>query len=187
MARAFLGVGSNIQPERSVERTLQLLTEAPAVTLTGISTFFRTPALPNPHAPPQVPKPRYPDFLNGVLEVSTNLPPQGLEALLGRIEDALGRRRQEDKYAPRTLDLDLLLYLPDEATESVLESNQRFAQRTHPDVFSRGFVAFPLFELAPELSLPPDDNPLAQVVEALDGPGGEPEPRFTKNLRRRFL
>jgi 7,8-dihydro-6-hydroxymethylpterin-pyrophosphokinase len=110
-----------------------------------------------------------------------------LEALLSRIEHALGRTREEDRYAPRTLDLDLLLYLPDDATNPATQFTHRSAERTHPDVFSRGFVAFPLFELAPDLLLPPTDTPLAEVVESLDGPGGEPEPRFTNSLRRRFL
>jgi 2-amino-4-hydroxy-6-hydroxymethyldihydropteridine diphosphokinase len=187
MARAFLGVGSNIQPERSVETTLRLLAEAPAITLTGISTFYRTPALPNPRALSGVPESRDPDFLNGVLEVSTDLPPQELEALLSRIEDTLGRTRGEDKYAPRTLDLDLLLYLPGDATDSVLVSTERSAQRTHPDVFSRGFVALPLFELAPDLNLPPTGTPLTVVVESMEGPGGAPELRFTNGLRKRFL
>ena len=72
---AYVGVGSNIHPEENVERALESLTETQNVTLTGISTFYRTAALSDPRdstAPPDrgLHDPD-PDFLNGVLEIRT--------------------------------------------------------------------------------------------------------------------
>jgi len=162
MARAFLGVGSNIWPRPNVIAAMELLSKAPGISLRGISTFYRTLALHEPMAQTIEPRPKIPDFLNGVLEADTELTPQELNALLAEVEDALGRERTEDRYASRVMDLDLLVYVAAPELENT---------PTHPDVFSRGFVALPLFELAPDLLLPPDDRPLAEVAALFDGPG----------------
>jgi 2-amino-4-hydroxy-6-hydroxymethyldihydropteridine diphosphokinase len=209
MARAFLGVGSNIRPEQNVVAALELLSNASGVSLTGISTFYRTHALPNPLASPFESDFQNPDFLNGVLEIATGLPPRELECVLAEVEETLGRERSHDKYAPRVMDLDVLVYLPEEAaggalggpapsanTSSAKASTaegsaapvpERRSAPPHPDVLSRGFVAFPLFELAPALLLPPLGRPLADVVAEMKVPGGEPETQFTAQLRARFL
>lgn len=189
MAQAFLGIGSNIRPEENVVSALELLTEASGISLTGISTFYRTPALPNPEASPVLPtglptglpRRKDPDFLNGVLAISTELAPPELGSVLSDVEDALGRARTHDRYAPRIMDLDLLVFLSDSA--SCAGPNPP----THPDVFSRGFVAFPLLELAPDLRLPDRGQPLSEVTALLDDLDGTPEPQFTARLRSRFL
>jgi len=181
MTQAFLGIGSNIRPEENVVAALELLTETSGISLIGISTFYRTPALPNPLASPQLPKRADPDFLNGVVAISTELTPPGLGAVLSDVEDALGRVRTHDKYAPRILDLDLLVFLSDSTSDNEPRSP------THPDVLSRGFVAYPLLELAPDLLLPDYGLPLSHIAALLDGPGGKPEPDFTARLQNRFL
>src|SRR3990170_4754101 len=100
MPRAFVAVGSNIDPETNVRRALLLL--AREVRLLGISTFYQTKPIDRPDQPP---------FYNGVIEIETELPPGELKhSLLRRIERELGRVRTEDKHAPRAIDLDLLLY-----------------------------------------------------------------------------
>src|SRR5215467_8416980 len=100
MARAFIGVGSNIAPEENIRGGLRRI--AQSARLVSISTFYRQPAIDHPEEP---------DFYNGVIEIDTDLPPTILKwQVLRRIEAALGRRRSKDKYAPRTIDLDLLLY-----------------------------------------------------------------------------
>lgn len=179
-ARAFLGVGSNILPERHIPQALDRL--AAEVVLAAISTFYRTPALPDPvswtgarrHDPP---------FFNGVVEIHTELGASALETLLLRIEREAGRLRTADRYSPRTLDLDILVYLPAAADGAAAGS----ASAAHADVYTRPWVALPLLELEPALRLPPDGEPLREVARRFAGPGGEALEAFTLELRRRFL
>src|SRR4030088_247086 len=131
MARVFIAVGSNIEPESNVTRALRSLRANPG--LRGASTFYRTPALERPEDPP---------FINGVIEVADTLPPLELKKRLRAVEDALGRTRDGDPYGPRTIDLDLLLY-------GDLVSNSPELTLPHPEIRERRFVAVPLLELAP--------------------------------------
>ncbi len=181
MDQAFLGVGSNIRPEENVVAALELLTAASGLSVTEISTFYRTPALSDPLASPLTPGTANPAFLNGVVAISTELTPADLGSVLSDVEEALGRTRTHDKYAPRIMDLDLLVFLSDSA------SDDEPRPPTHPDVLSRGFVAYPLLELAPDLQLPDYGQPLSHIAALLDGPGGKPETDFTARLRNRFL
>ncbi len=192
-AVAFLGVGSNIRPRENVHKALKALSESKVLTVVGISTFYRTAPLPDPADSTSRPDHSLleadPDFFNGVLEVRTVLGPDGLLALLGEIEKALGRKRPSKAYAPRTLDLDLLLFgnleegLPNPAWQPIAQDGA-FA---HRDIERRAFVAQPLFELAPDLSLPPHGIPLRAFAMSFDTPGGSPEEAFTDDLRSRYL
>lgn len=168
-ARVFVGVGSNVAPERNVARALERLEGSAA--LVAISTFFATPALERPADPA---------FVNGVVEVGDALAPEELRALLQRIEEEAGRRRSDDRFAPREIDLDLLLYddLVSKAPELSLP---------HHDVTRRRFVAQPLLELAPELVVPGLDLRLAVVAQSLPPYPMEPLLELTQELRRRFL
>ena len=180
-------MGSNIDPRDSMLRAIEMLTVADRVLLTGISTIYRTPALPHPNPSNLAAHQSDPDFLNGVLEIRTEMARSELEELLGQIEDALGRIRTEDRYAPRTMDLDVLLHLPEGGHPSSLEPEGFSGGTPHPDVLTRAWVALPLFELAPDLTLPPESTPLAEIAASFDGPGGLPETGFTTELRTRFL
>ena len=192
-ALAYVGVGSNIHPEENVVRALDSLTEATEVTVTGISTFYRTAALPDPRdstAPPAEDlQDLDPDFLNGVLEIRTVLSSTELLALLARTERALGRKRPGNPYAPRTMDLDLLLYGRKEREDSdplwqAIGPNGFLA---HTDIERRPFVTHPLLEIAPNLILPQHGMPLRAFAATFDTPGGRPEAAFTEGLRSRFL
>lgn len=190
-ARAFIGVGSNLQPEENVLRAIQALREVPGVTLTGISTFYRTAALSDPSnaLAPSDPDTADPDFLNGVLEVRTVLSPGELLTLFSDIEQSLGRERGSNRFAPRTMDLDLLLYGSGEGGEAEVEWHEIGADgaRAHRDIERRAFVAHPLLELAPNLILPPHRVPLRALAGSFETPGGAAEMTLTDNLRRRFL
>lgn len=179
-SRAFLGVGSNIRPEENVPAALELLSWE--MDITGISTFYRTPPLGNPSDP---------SFINGVLEVRTTLSEEGVLEVLTRIEDLLGRVRGADKYAPRTMDLDLLVYFPALEPEVGGAGSESEAlpplSHPHPDVFNRPWVAVPIFELAPRLLLPPDNRPIREVSRQFFDPGGEALYDFSDDLRERFL
>jgi dihydroneopterin aldolase/2-amino-4-hydroxy-6-hydroxymethyldihydropteridine diphosphokinase len=167
MTRAFVAVGSNLEPEQNVERGLERL--ARSVRIDRLSTFYRTPPVDGRDSPP---------FINGVAEVTTTLDPRALKlTVLRPIESELGRRRTGDKYADRTLDLDLVLYgdLVSSSPDLVLPD---------PELSQRAFLAFPLLELAPELLLPGSRIPLREVAEALGASALQPLVEYTEHLRR---
>jgi 2-amino-4-hydroxy-6-hydroxymethyldihydropteridine diphosphokinase len=207
-SRAFLAVGSNIEPEVNVVAAVDLLAETPGIVLTGISTFYRTPALSHPgsspgsNAPPASPAPLAspsestgarrradPDFLNGALEIRTTLSPHQLLDVLREVEERLGRVRSRDRYAPRTMDVDLVLYTTGQGMEGAVSWSpvRPGGECLHPDLRTRSFVAVPLLELAPDLLLPPDGTPLRIVVEGFPQPIGIPATQLTALLRSRFL
>ena len=185
-AQAFVGVGSNLDPSENVFRALALLEGAPGITVVGISTFYRTPALPAPDAP-ATPAQADPDYLNGVVELRTTLEATALASALMGVEAALGRVRTGNRFQPRTMDLDLLLYSAFPPTGAGESPPPASARPPHPEIRSRPFVAIPLLELAPDLLLPPDGTPLREIAASFSGPGGEAEGSFTERLRVRFL
>lgn len=192
-AIAYLGVGSNLQPEGNIPLALDLLQDTPGIQLSGISTFFRTAPIANPQRMTSVPSvagtEADPDFLNGVLEIRTLLTSQELLKRLAQIEARLGRKRPADRWGPRTMDLDLLLYglYQGPGTNPLWEEIGEEGVLAHPDIHKRGFVALPLLELAPDLVLPPHRVPLRALALSFDSPGGTIEELFTENLRVRFL
>ena len=137
MVRAFIGVGSNIRPEENVRKALLLL--ASKVNLLKISTIYSTEAEGQPELP------RYD---NCMVEIETeDTPTQLKHEVLRKIEEKLGRERTRDKYAPRTIDLDLILY-----DELVLTSDDLVLP--DPQIQNRPYLAIPLYELDSELILP---------------------------------
>lgn len=95
----FLGLGSNIQPEIHLPQAIVLLRQA--LEVEAISSVWETPAIGSPG----------PDFLNAALQARTGLPADELrESILRPIEERLGRVRTADPNAPRTIDIDILIY-----------------------------------------------------------------------------
>ena len=168
---AYVGVGSNVGPEENIASALDLL--AGEVEVAGVSTFYRTQAL-GPDGPADAPR-----FLNGVWAVRTGLTARSLKFdVLRGIEDALGRSRSAERYAPRTIDLDLVLY----GAEIVDDEDMRLPS---PDL-ERPFVAWPLLELAPDLVLPDSGEDLARLCRRVGKVGLEPDAEFTRMLRERM-
>jgi 2-amino-4-hydroxy-6-hydroxymethyldihydropteridine diphosphokinase len=130
-----------------------------------------------------------PDFLNGVLEIRTLLSPSELLERFAQIENDLGRTRPGNRYAPRTMDLDLLLFGSDEGPGSSPEWKviAEGGVMAHVDILKRGFVALPLLELAPDLVLPPHRIPLQALALSFGSPGGKAEEALTNDLRTQFL
>ena len=166
MPRAFIGIGSNIEPDKNIRAALGTL--ASRADVTAVSTVYVTEP---------VGRPGQPRFYNCTAEVSTGLWPRELKyGLLRQIEAELGRRRTLDKYAPRTIDLDLILYegvvldLPD----IVLPD---------PQIKQRPFLAIPLAELAPGLEYPGAGVNLAAVAAGMTSGGMTPLPGYTAELR----
>lgn len=136
--RAFVSLGSNLaRPDLQVTRALACLAELPCSRLLARSSLYRT-------AP--VGYLEQPDFINAVALLETGLGPRALlDALLG-LERAFGRERHF-RNAPRTLDLDLLLY-------DDLVHHEPGLTLPHPRMHERAFVLAPLVEIAPDLVIP---------------------------------
>ena len=193
-ARAFLGVGSNIRPEENILAAVEIVKALPTTSRIRASSFYRTPAL-SPPGEPEGHRRQDADYLNGVLGIETSLEPNELLRTLGGIETVLGRVRSEDKYSPRTMDLDLLLYLPSEEPGSGGSEPASSSSAPHsemptasiplpdPEIRTRAFVAIPLLELAPDLKLPPDGTPLRDVASLFPGVGGEKAFWLNERLR----
>ena len=138
MTRAYVGLGANIGPrEVTLLRAVDLLAEAEGVDVVAVSTLRETEPVGVVDQPP---------FLNGAVEVETTLAPRALLDLLLEIERSLGRVRDE-RWGPRTVDLDLLVY----GGETVEEPGLRVP---HPRLRERRFALEPLAELNPELEVP---------------------------------
>lgn len=130
---AYLGLGTNLgDREANLSRALELLAATPGVRVRRASAIYET----EPVGPREQPR-----FLNQVVEVETELAPRALLARLLRIEAALGRARRE-RWGPRTMDMDILLY-----DDLVLETPG--LTLPHPRLTERAFALVPLAELAP--------------------------------------
>ncbi len=170
MARVFISIGSNIDPETNVRSAVLRL--ASAVRLTAISTVYHT----EPVGPPGQPW-----FYNCVVEIQTGLAPRELKfQLLRRIEGELGRTRGSDKFAARTIDLDLILY-----DELVMITTD--LALPDPDIPQRPFLAIPLHELAPGLILPGSGLRIQEAAASLSPNAMKPLSAFTERLRKEFL
>lgn len=129
---AFIGVGSNMgNPAERCREALERLSIHPEIRLLGRSSFYRT----EPVGPQDQPW-----FINAVAEIRTVLPPRRLFAALKEIEREMGRK-EERKWGPRLIDLDLLLYGQEVVREEGLAV-------PHPELHRRRFVLEPLCELA---------------------------------------
>lgn len=167
MVKAYVAVGSNISPEENVKKALHLL--AHNTRISGISTVYLT----EPEG-----RPEQPAFYNLVVEVETERPPEDLKySVLRVIENELDRIRTKDKYAPRTIDLDLILY--DDLT---LRSED--LTLPDPEILQRPFLAFPLSELSPNLALPGTGLGIKQVLARLSKTKMKPMEGFTELLRK---
>jgi 2-amino-4-hydroxy-6-hydroxymethyldihydropteridine diphosphokinase len=148
---AFVGIGSNLgDREAHLSRAIELLSAEDGVEVSGVSKIRETePVGPVEQGP----------FLNGAVRVETELPPRGLlDRLLG-IEQRLGRVRHE-RFGPRTIDLDLLLYGEDVVDEPGLTL-------PHPRLKERRFALEPLVDLDPGLTIP-GVGPISALLAELE-------------------
>lgn len=137
-AIAFIGLGSNLaDPLAQVRQALVELESISGTRVTARSSLYRTSP---------VGLLEQPDFINAVASVRTKLKPQALLAALLAIENRHGRKRTT-RNAPRTLDLDLLLY-----GDQVLDRDG--LTLPHPRLHERAFVLAPLAEIAPGAMVP---------------------------------
>jgi 2-amino-4-hydroxy-6-hydroxymethyldihydropteridine diphosphokinase len=149
--RAFIGLGSNLGDRgRTIEEAVKLLRAYPEVEIVSASELHETEPWGS------VAQPR---FLNGAVEVETTLEPRALLGVLLDVERRLGRVREE-RWGPRTVDLDLLLYgdvVVDEPGLTV----------PHPRLHERVFALQPLHELDPALVVP-GRGTVAELLRGLE-------------------
>jgi 2-amino-4-hydroxy-6-hydroxymethyldihydropteridine diphosphokinase len=135
---AYVGLGANLgERESTLARAVKLLGEADGVEVGGVSELRETNPVGVVDQPP---------FLNGAVTVDTTLPPRALLDLLLEIERSLGRVREE-RWGPRIVDLDLLVYGDEVIDEPGLGV-------PHPRLHERRFALEPLAELDPDLEVP---------------------------------
>lgn len=132
--------------------------------LAGETTRVRVAALSSVYETKPVGLFSQPDFLNAVIAVDTNLPPEELLDVTQAIERTNGRCR-EVRWGPRTLDIDILLY-----GCSVYESKRLTVP--HPRLKERAFVLLPLAELAPQLTVPGTKATVSELVQHVEGKEG---------------
>jgi 2-amino-4-hydroxy-6-hydroxymethyldihydropteridine diphosphokinase len=135
---ATIGLGANLNdPAAQVEYALAELDRLPSTRLIARSSLYAS-------AP--VGYVDQPDFINAVAQVETGLAPRALLDALLDIEHRHGRERSF-RNAPRTLDLDLLLY-------GAAHFHEEGLTLPHPRMCERGFVLLPLLEIAPDTVIP---------------------------------
>lgn len=161
---AFIGLGSNLEnPRRQLARAFSDISTLPGTTLLKKSSLYCSAPLNCPDMPDFQAQP---DFVNAVAKIDTTLLPQSLLESLLQIELLHGRERTF-RNAPRTLDLDVLLY-----DDFVLHEDGLTIP--HQQMHMRAFVLKPLLEIAPDIIIPGIgearsalDNCLGQVLERL--------------------
>jgi 2-amino-4-hydroxy-6-hydroxymethyldihydropteridine diphosphokinase len=136
---AYLGLGSNLdEPAVQLARAFAALAELPGSLLVLRSRLYRT----RPFGPVA-----QPEFVNAAAGLLTRLPPRELLEAMQATEGRLGRVRPVERWGPRRIDLDLLVYGIERIAEPGLEV-------PHPGIAERAFVLAPLADIAPELRIP---------------------------------
>lgn len=149
MTVVYIAIGSNLaSPLEQVNAAIQAIGEIPDSRIMAVSSFYRTPPLG-----PQ----DQPDYLNAAVALDTALTPKELLNHTQRIELQQGRVRKAERWGPRTLDLDIMLF-----GDEVINTERLTVP--HYDMKNRGFMLWPLFEIAPDLHFPDDNQSLAECL-----------------------
>jgi 2-amino-4-hydroxy-6-hydroxymethyldihydropteridine diphosphokinase len=150
--RVVIGLGGNIGSVLdTLNQAIAILDQTPGITVIQGSSWYQS----HPVGPPQ------PDFINGCVLLEVTLSPQALLQTLLAIEQHFGRIRQE-RWGPRTLDLDLIFY-------GNQQLNLPQLQIPHPQCHLRSFVLVPLAEIAPDWIDPRSGQRVSTLVKAVDG------------------
>ena len=136
---AYVGLGSNLEnPVEQLTEAVGALKKIPGTKVSNVSQFYENPP---------VDKSNQPNYVNAVVELKTRISAMALLEYVQLIEHQQGRTRTMERLAPRSLDIDILLY-----------GNERiFTERLtvpHPALKRRAFALWPLSELAPGLTFP---------------------------------
>lgn len=154
MSQVYLALGSNLAaPLDQVNAALAALAQIADTQVLRVSPFYRTP----PYGPQD-----QPDYLNAAVLLATALSPEQLLDNTQRIEREQGRVRKAERWGPRTLDLDIMLFGGQTLATARLTV-------PHYDMKNRMFMLWPLYALAPDLVFP-DGDTLADCITRLATP-----------------
>ncbi|MBV7297872.1 2-amino-4-hydroxy-6-hydroxymethyldihydropteridine diphosphokinase [Enterovibrio paralichthyis] len=155
MNRVYIAIGSNLgDPIRKAQDAIAALKLLPNSRFVATSSLYTS----KPMGPSD-----QPDYVNAVASIDTELEPLDLLDHTQRIELEFGRERKKERWGPRTLDLDILLY-------GDLQLDSERLTVPHYGMKVREFVLYPLAEIAPDLQLP-DGTAVAELVAATDRNG----------------
>ena len=153
MPRSLIGLGANLADRTAtLQRAVELLAAEARVSCVALSGNHQTRPVGGP--------PNQGAYLNAALVVETSLPAEGLHQVLQRIENELGRTRGQ-RWAARTIDLDLLLY-----GDAIVNTHELAVP--HPRMTFRRFVLEPAVEVAADMVHPLSGSTLAEMLERLD-------------------
>jgi 2-amino-4-hydroxy-6-hydroxymethyldihydropteridine diphosphokinase len=148
---AYLGLGANLGDRgAALNGAAAAIAKIPGVRLLDVSPVYETEPIGAVEQPP---------FLNAVVAVETTLAPADLLPLLREIETALGRRERE-RWGPREIDIDILLY------DGLVYSDEAVTV-PHPEMERRRFVLVPLREIAPDLVHPVNGMRVEEMAAAV--------------------
>jgi 2-amino-4-hydroxy-6-hydroxymethyldihydropteridine diphosphokinase len=148
MIEVYIGLGSNLLlPEKQIHDACKSLASLADTVLIKCSSLYKS----LPMGPQD-----QPDYVNAVALIATELSPESLLQQTQLIENQQGRIRNGNRWGPRTLDLDMLLYGKQQITKEHLTV-------PHSGMKQREFVLYPLFEIAPDLILPCGEK-LAELI-----------------------
>lgn len=154
MVKCAIALGSNLGDSKQIlNQALEILSQTSEIELISHSSWYETV----PVGPPQ------PNYVNGCATLETELLPENLLKILLKIEQQFGRIRQE-RWGPRILDLDILLY-----DDLILEMQNLTIP--HPRMNERAFVLVPLAEIAPHWIEPLSGQTILQLSQAIDCSG----------------
>ncbi|WP_313376767.1 2-amino-4-hydroxy-6-hydroxymethyldihydropteridine diphosphokinase [Pantoea sp. CTOTU50773] len=152
MIRVYLALGSNLaDPLHQVDAALAAIDAIPHTSRVVTSSLYRTP----PYGPPD-----QPDYLNAVVALDTTLEAEALLDHTQRIELEHGRVRKAERWGPRTLDIDIMLF-----GQQTIHTPRLTVP--HYYMHNRAFMLVPLLEIAPGLRLP-NGQPLTGILATLD-------------------
>ncbi len=158
---AYIGLGSNLDdPAAQLDEARRRLSLVEGLEITRISSYYATPPVGVIDQP---------WFINAVAAIRTRLSPEGLLDALLQVENDMGRIRKQ-RWGPRLVDLDLLLY------NNIVVNTPRLLV-PHPEMPNRGFVLLPLAEIAPQALHPVRQKTAVQLLAEL-----APEARVAHKL-----
>lgn len=153
-AAIYLGLGSNVEPHANIAKGIERIRSR--FDVTAISPMYRSAAW-------GVSKPQ-PDYINLAVSAVTDKDLFATRAELRLIEESLGRKRTDDKFAPRTLDIDLILF-------GGAMVKDEWGEIPHPHLFTKRFVHMPMMDIAQGVIIPGRGRaPFREIATAFDDP-----------------
>lgn len=151
MEKVYIGLGSNLsEPRQQLRGALDALAKVTDSQLAAVSSLY----LSDPLGPPDQPR-----YYNAVAALDTRLPAPALLDALQAIEQAHGRERKAERWGPRSLDLDILLF-----GDHLIDTPRLKVPHYH--LHARAFVLYPLAEIAPDDLRLADGRALVELLAA---------------------